>query len=135
MGRCRTINFIYSYDTLRLLEAYGQLIGNTDRHYGNISFVLVDDDWHLSPSYDMLPMRYMPIVGELLAQDFAPAQLQPTAATADVWPKAQALALHFWRAAAQEARISAPFRRLAAGHAQALAGLATGQAVSYNAPP
>ena len=121
--------------TLRLLEAYGQLIGNTDRHYGNISLVLENDDWRLSPSYDMLPMRYMPIAGEVVAQDFAPAQLQPTAATADVWLQAQALAQAFWQAAAQEARISAPFRQLAAGHAQALAELVSGEAVSYNDPP
>ena len=44
--------------TLRLLEAYGQLIANTDRHYGNISLVLRGDDWALSPTYDMLPMLY-----------------------------------------------------------------------------
>ncbi|MFN6060549.1 MAG: type II toxin-antitoxin system HipA family toxin YjjJ, partial [Burkholderiales bacterium] len=46
---------------LQLLEAYGLLIANTDRHYGNISFLLQDDDWRLSPTYDMLPMFYAPV--------------------------------------------------------------------------
>lgn len=106
--------------TLRLLDAYGRLIGNTDRHYGNISLVLVEDDWRLSPTYDMLPMLYMPIAGELVAQDLAVQQMVPTAATLEVWPQAQALALAFWQAVAQEGRISAGFREIAQGHAQAL---------------
>ncbi|MDD2712215.1 MAG: type II toxin-antitoxin system HipA family toxin YjjJ [Simplicispira sp.] len=109
--------------TLRLLDAYGRLIGNTDRHYGNISLVLVDDDWRLSPTYDMLPMLYMPIAGELVAQDLAVQQMVPTAAMLDVWPQAQALALAFWQVVAQEARISGGFREIAQGHAQALAAV------------
>lgn len=99
---------------LRLLEAYGQLIANTDRHYGNISFVLKDDDWALSPTYDMLPMLYMPLNSEIVPRDFAAAPPQPSAATADVWPLAQQLAGEFWRKAAQDERISAGFRAIAA---------------------
>jgi hypothetical protein len=30
--------------TLRLLEAYGVLIANTDRHYGNISLLIKTSD-------------------------------------------------------------------------------------------
>jgi hypothetical protein len=108
---------------LRLLEAYGVLIGNTDRHYGNISLVLVEDDWRLSPAYDVLPMLYMPIAGELVPQDLALEKKVPTAATLDVWPEARALALAFWRAAAQDGRISAGFRSIAGAHAATLAAL------------
>ena len=107
--------------TLRLLDAYGRLIGNTDRHYSNISLVLVEDDWRLSPTYDMLPMLYMPIAGELVAQDLAVQQMAPTAAMLEVWHQAQVLA--FWQAVVQEERISAGFRDMAQGHAQALAGV------------
>lgn len=106
--------------TLRLLEAYGVLIGNTDRHYGNISLVLVEDDWRLSPTYDMLPMLYMPIAGELVPQELASERKQPTAATLDVWSQARALARAFWRGAAQEERISEGFRSIARTHADAL---------------
>lgn len=106
--------------TLRLLEAYGILIGNTDRHYGNISLLLVDDDWRLSPTYDMLPMLYMPIAGELVAQDLALRTKAPTAATLEVWPEACALAQVFWDAVAQDARISEGFRDMARSHADSL---------------
>ena len=99
------------------------LIGNTDRHYGNISLVLVDDDWRLSPTYDMLPMLYMPIAGELVPQDLALDRKLPNAATLDVWAQARALARTFWDAVAHEARVSGDFRTLARDHAATLAAL------------
>ena len=100
--------------TLRLLEAYGVLIANTDRHYGNISLLLQDDDWVLAPAYDMLPMLYAPVGGELVARNFAERPVQPTAATLPEWPRALLLARHFWAAAAADQRISAGFRQIAA---------------------
>lgn len=99
--------------TLRLLEAYGELIANTDRHYGNISLLLDGDDWALSPAYDMLPMHYAPIGGELVPRQFPPRPLQPTAATQPEWPQALQLARTFWATAAQDPRISPDFRRIA----------------------
>lgn len=98
---------------LRFLEAYGILIANTDRHYGNISLLLAGDDWRLSPTYDMLPMLYAPVGGELVARDFAARRLQPTAATLPEWARARTLAMAFWQAAGCDARISAGFRALA----------------------
>lgn len=108
--------------TLRLLEAYGQLIANTDRHYGNISLVLRGDDWALSPTYDMLPMLYAPVGGELVPRDFASRPLQPTAATLGEWADAQRLALAFWKAAAADERVSAGFRAIAAENARHVGG-------------
>ena len=99
---------------LRLLEAYGILIANTDRHYGNISLLLAHDNWTLSPTYDMLPMLYAPIGGELVQRDFGARPLQPTAATLPEWPQARALAAVFWQAAASENRVSEGFRVIAA---------------------
>lgn len=102
--------------TLRLLEAYGILIANTDRHYGNISLLLEGDDWTLSPTYDMLPMLYAPVGGELVARDFSARPLQPTAATLPQWQQALVLAEQFWRSAANDERISAEFRAIAANN-------------------
>ena len=99
--------------TLRLLEAFGELIANTDRHYGNISLLLDDDDWALAPAYDMLPMLYAPVGGELVPRNFAARPLQPTAATLPEWPQALALARSFWAAASADARISTGFRQIA----------------------
>ena len=101
---------------LRLLEAFGILIANTDRHYGNISLLLADDDWTLAPCYDMLPMLYAPINGELVARDFSTRRLQPTAATLPEWPQALVLARLFWQAAANDERISSGFRAIAAAN-------------------
>ena len=98
---------------LRLLEAYGVLIANTDRHYGNISLLLEGDDWVLSPTYDMLPMLYAPVAGEIVPRDVAARPLQPTAATLDDWPRAKTLAVAFWAAAAADARISSAFQQIA----------------------
>jgi hypothetical protein len=100
--------------TLRLLEAFGVLIANTDRHYGNISLLLDGDDWALAPAYDMLPMLYAPVGGELVTRSFADRPQQPTAATLPEWPQALALARSFWAAASADARISAGFRQIAA---------------------
>ena len=102
--------------TLRLLEAYGVLIANTDRHYCNISLLLADDDWVLAPAYDMLPMLYAPVGGELVARNFAERPLQPTAATLPEWLHALALARSFWAAAAADVRISPGFRQIAASN-------------------
>jgi hypothetical protein len=98
---------------LRFLEAFGILIANTDRHYGNISLLLDDDDWALSPTYDMLPMLYAPVGGELVPRDFAARALQPTTATLPEWERARALAAVFWRTVAGDERISTGFRAIA----------------------
>ncbi len=104
--------------TLQLLEAYGLLIANTDRHYGNVSLLLPGSDkaadWALSPTYDMLPMLYAPVAGELVARDFSARNLQPTTATLPQWNRARELAQMFWQTAADDDRISAEFRMICA---------------------
>ena len=102
---------------LRLLEAYGQLIANTDRHYGNISLLLENDDWHLSPTYDMLPMLYAPVNGEIVERDFATRPLFPTSSTLGEWALARELAATFWQTAAVDDRLSADFRAVCARNA------------------
>ena len=105
---------------LQLLEAYGLLIANTDRHYGNISFLLEDDDWRLSPTYDMLPMFYAPVKGELVERDFAARKLQPSSQTLTVWPLAKQLAQQFWQSVAADARVSDAFKALALANTEAV---------------
>ncbi|MGE0100496.1 MAG: type II toxin-antitoxin system HipA family toxin YjjJ [Hydrogenophaga sp.] len=98
---------------LRLLDAFGALIGNTDRHYGNISLLLDDDDWRLSPTYDMLPMLYAPVNGELVTRDFNARPLAPTVHTVNEWPRACELAAAFWAMVTDDERISPGFRETA----------------------
>lgn len=85
---------------------FGQLIGNTDMHDGNLAFLpgLV-----LAPVYDMLPMLYAPVRGvELPYRTFAPGLPLPAELLA--WREAADAALAFWRRATTDRRISEAFR-------------------------
>ena len=108
-------------DRLRFLEAFGRLIGNTDRHYGNISLLIAHGNWVMAPAYDTLPMVYAPVNGELVERDFDPGALAPTAETLRPWKQAGELARTYWQAVAQDERISSEFRALAERHAGQLA--------------
>ena len=66
----------------------------------------------LAPAYDMLPMHYAPVGGELVPRNLAERALQPTAATLPEWAQAKALAASFWAAAAADPRISSGFRQI-----------------------
>ena len=99
--------------TLCLLDAFGALIANTDRHHGNVSLLLHNHRWQLAPAYDMLPMLYAPVAGEVVPRDWASQAPRPNANTLSVWPQARALALAFWQRAAVDERISAEFRAVA----------------------
>jgi hypothetical protein len=94
---------------------FGQLIGNTDMHEGNLSFrsrVSAEaTSLILAPAYDMLPMLYAPQRGvELPPVNFVPRL--PLPAERDAWQDAATAADHFWSRAADDARISAEFRAI-----------------------
>ncbi|MBI2770883.1 MAG: type II toxin-antitoxin system HipA family toxin YjjJ [Burkholderiales bacterium] len=122
-GRMASRNLLTDSDAdrLRFLEAFGILIGNTDRHYGNIS-LLIDGqgDWALAPAYDMLPMVYAPTAGELVVREFEPGAIAPPVQVLREWPAARLLAHAYWKTVAADSRISAAFRKLASAHARAL---------------
>ena len=124
-GRMQSQSLLTAQDAahLRLLEAYGVLIANTDRHYGNISLLLEGDDWRLSPTYDMLPMLYAPVNGELVPRDFKARPLHPTRAMQAEWAQAKALAAVFWRTVACDARISPGFQAIAQDNLHIIGGL------------
>ena len=110
-------------DTLCLLDAFGALIANTDRHHGNISLLLHAHRWRLAPAYDMLPMLYAPVAGEVVPRDFAARPPRPSVFTLPVWSRARALALRFWHAVALDARVSADFRAIAQANAETVRAL------------
>jgi len=96
---------------------FGQLIGNTDMHDGNLSFEpqvsSATNSLMLAPAYDMLPMLYAPLRGvELPLVNFAPRL--PLPAEREAWQDAASAADQFWSRAADDARISAQFRALSA---------------------
>lgn len=96
--RLHSLGLLNSADAhrLKLWDAFGQCIANTDRHYGNISLLWNGQRWVLAPCYDMLPMRFMPLQGEVPAWQWNMDAVQPSAAVLPVWAEAQALARQFW---------------------------------------
>lgn len=100
-------------------QLFGQLIGNSDMHGGNLGFFHDAAGLRLAPSYDQLPMRYAPLAGGEVVSPSLVAGL-PLPAERERWQRVAPLALAFWHAAASDARISRSFRALCAGNAAAL---------------
>ena len=90
---------------------FGQLIGNTDMHDGNLSFVPGEPGLRLAPVYDMLPMLYAPQRGvELPERQFA-ARL-PLPRERELWHRAAEAAIDFWSRAGSDTRVSESFREI-----------------------
>lgn len=84
-----------SHAAAALLWAYGTLIGNTDMHSGNLSFIsLHGRPYQLAPAYDMLPMAFAPRSGGALA-DTVPAASLCADVPAAIWQQALTLAQDF----------------------------------------
>lgn len=106
-------------DAIARLWHFGQLIGNTDMHDGNLSFVPGSPGLRLAPVYDMLPMLYAPQRGvEVPDRNFAPRL--PLPAEREPWQQAAEAAIDFWSRASDDPRISDGFRRICARNAQAV---------------
>lgn len=100
-------------ERIRFLDAFGALIANTDRHFGNVMlFDRYAGPFELAPAYDMLPMLFAPRDGQLIARQFEPPA--PTAAWLSVWPQAHTLAQNYWQRLINEPRLSTEFRDISA---------------------
>jgi hypothetical protein len=106
-----------SVQQIQLIWLFGKLIGNTDMHKGNLSFV-PGLPLRVAPVYDMLPMMYAPLAGgELPKMKFSPAL--PTPQVRGLWLQACAAARTFWQTASTDGRISHEFRQICAeSHAE-----------------
>jgi hypothetical protein len=95
--------------TVHQLHAFGELIGNSDMHAGNLAFWLDDAmPFRLAPAYDMLPMLWAPgVQGEITVPAFTPAP--PLPALRDAWRQAAAWADTFWESVAGDERLSTDF--------------------------
>jgi hypothetical protein len=89
-----------------LLYAFGTLIGNTDMHNGNLSFVSEHGrPYQLAPAYDMLPMAFAPRSGGVLPDSLPSVRLHP-AVQAETWRQALSLADDFIGAMIGDGRFS-----------------------------
>ncbi|MFT3812107.1 MAG: type II toxin-antitoxin system HipA family toxin YjjJ [Acidovorax sp.] len=73
-----------------LLWAFGTLIGNTDMHGGNLSF-MGEPPYGVAPAYDMTPMAFAPTAGGDLPERSLDPYIAPQVPAA-VWQRALALA-------------------------------------------
>ena len=93
-----------------LLYAFGTLIGNTDMHAGNLSFVSDPGrPYSLSPAYDMLPMAFGPTAGGLVSSTVPLAHLH-SAVDGDTWRAAQLLAMQYLHRLSDDTRFSDSFQ-------------------------
>lgn len=112
-------------DTERIvrLQLFGRFIGNTDMHFGNLSFLTEPGRGRvaLAPVYDMLPMHYRPGTGGAVHErDY---DLPLPVGELEAWRWAATAALEFWLRAQNDARIGPAFRNVAAGNRQRIAHL------------
>ncbi len=95
------------------LHFFGGLIGNTDMHFGNLSFWREDTlPFRPLPAYDMLPMIWAPTSqGEVVEREFVPPGW--IHASEPVWREAADWAVEYWRRLAANSTVSPEFARRA----------------------
>lgn len=113
--------------TVEILDLYGSLIGNTDKHHGNIAVAWTFDKPHrLLEAFDMLPMLYRPNAhGEIVARAWVPhlgAKLELRHL-----PLCYRMAVQFWGDVLDNPLVSDAFKQDVAGpHGTTLRGLNPG---------
>jgi hypothetical protein len=104
---------------LRWLDAFGALIGNTDRHQYNVVFFTDAGRLTLAPAFDQVSMLYAPTSdGQLPPRAFALPLV--TSDTLDVWDDAREAAGSFWAQGADDPRVSDGMRTICADNARTL---------------
>jgi hypothetical protein len=102
---------------LRWLDAFGALIGNTDRHQNNIVFLAEGSGLRLEPAFDQVSMLYAPSEdGQVPSRIFASPH--PTADTVDLWDDARMAAREFWQRASDDGRLSDDLQCVCAANAK-----------------
>jgi hypothetical protein len=112
------------YLQVQKLYAFGVLIGNSDMHPGNLSF-LVDDvsksvpEFALAPVYDMLPMSLAPRPSGQIP-DALPMPKIGINPPLDVWREMLPMACNYWLQVAAHAGVADDVRQMAQGQADIL---------------
>ena len=90
--------------------AFGRLIGNSDMHNGNLSFVGSNGrPYSLSPAYDVLPMEFSPKASGDMRSDLTPVEISDEV-SAGTWRGALVMAREFERRVTTEGRFSDNFK-------------------------
>lgn len=98
-------------ERVRELCDFGRAVGNTDMHFGNLSFIAENAlPYRLAPIYDMLPMAYAP-------QRDLTSMKQDALSAVSATPRVRELARRFWQRLADDVRVSENFRAIARANA------------------
>lgn len=101
-----------TYDKIYWLEIFGQLIANTDRHLGNISFFTQHTHLiGLAPVYDMVPMLYAPEHEQIMDRIYDPPL--PDGDYGEIWKSAWKTACDFWKKVATHKLMTSSFKMIA----------------------
>ena len=107
---------------LRWLDAFGALIGNTDRHQYNVVFFTDGSSLRLAPAFDQVSMFYAPTAdGQVPARAFVLPHA--TAGHAGRVGRCARAAREFWQRASDDGRAFERRSVFSAANAQALGGL------------
>jgi hypothetical protein len=109
-------------DRMVWLDTFGDLIGNSDRHFGNFCFFAAEARRLAltpTPVYDMLPMVFAPTDTNLVERPFAPRP--PTALNLHLWHEVANHALKYWSRLCEAGELGAGFRRISTGCRDTLA--------------
>lgn len=100
------------HTALLLMSLFGDRIGNTDQHFGNISFTTKGNRFQLAPAYDILPMWYAPRSQGVLPQGLHPL---PTILPEyeEFKKKVQRMAIIFWQRVSESPLVSRGFLKIA----------------------
>ncbi|PIJ41561.1 type II toxin-antitoxin system HipA family toxin YjjJ [Tatumella sp. OPLPL6] len=91
------------------LWGFGVLIGNTDMHHGNLSFISEKGrPYQLAPAYDMLPMGFAPKSGGERVNTLRPATITDVI-DEQCWHRALEMAEEFYRLVQASTQFSASF--------------------------
>jgi len=105
-----------SLHRIALLDAYGALIANNDRHQYNVLLLPGESGTYLvAPAFDQLPMAYAPPASGNLRYA-AIADPRPAVNTLAVWGVAQEMAADFWHRASEQ-QLSDSMRTIVSEHA------------------
>jgi hypothetical protein len=108
---------------LRWLDAFGQLIANTDRHSGNVAFFAgTGGTLRLAPAYDMLPMNLAPSAETVVRRPFTPAP--PSGDNLQEWRDSATWAQRYWREIQANPSLASDVRMIAGEALEAVGVLA-----------
>lgn len=102
--------------TIITAHLFGQWIANNDMHLGNLSVSADDDGFKLLPIYDMLPMKYAPMRGELADITWSSPQLNEN--NQAIWHKTGLAGCAYWKILSDEKSLSKSFLDIAKTNAE-----------------